>query len=265
MAITTVDQLVAAARQRIPFVKTAARTTVAASWFTTFDLAGQPGAGTLAVGNTANGLVPTDATAGFPLVNTFGGSATGYVGVIDFSNSVACRMTLYDRLFHAGAYAFNAATTLASIPSYSGRVPSGTDFTNTEIWIETVTAFTGNLSVAIGYTNQSGTAGRSTGTFATGTALTVGRMMQIPLQAGDTGVQVINSVTASVATVGTFNVLVIRPLWSGRVRSANDGDLHGWDKVGLPPIYDTSALQVMISADSTSSGTPEMSIQILNG
>ena len=45
MAITTMDQLIAAKTQRIPINKTASRTAVAAIPFSVFDLAGNPGAG----------------------------------------------------------------------------------------------------------------------------------------------------------------------------------------------------------------------------
>lgn len=264
MAITTLDQYVASAKQIVAMTKTALRTTIAATWFSLFDLAGNPGAGTLAVGNTVNGLVPTDAVAGFPIINVFGGSA-GYLSVVDFGNSVASRMMLFDRLFHAGAYAYNASQTLSAQPSYSARVPGGTDFTGLQIWVECVTAFTGNMSIAVTYTNQAGVTGRTTGTIATGVAPTLGRMIQLPLQAGDSGVQKIETVTATVATVGTFNVLVVRPLWSGRVRVANDGDVHGLDKTGMPVVFDTSALQLAMCADSTSSGVPDLQIEIVNG
>ena len=44
-------------KQTIIFNKTASRTSVASIPFSVFDLAGNPGAGTLAVGNTANGIV----------------------------------------------------------------------------------------------------------------------------------------------------------------------------------------------------------------
>ncbi len=42
MAITTVDGMVSAARQAIPWTKTASATTVAAQWSTLLDVAGQP-------------------------------------------------------------------------------------------------------------------------------------------------------------------------------------------------------------------------------
>lgn len=265
MPITTLDGFIGSAKQPIALTKTAARTSVAAAWFSVFDLAGNPGAGTLAGTSVAAGVVPTDATAGTPVINAFGGGAVGYLSQVEFGNSVACRLKLFDMLWKGGAYAFNAAQTLSAQPSYSSRVPGGTDFTDTQIWIEAVTAFTGNLSIAVTYTNQSGTTGRTTGTFATGTALTLGRMLQLPLQAGDTGVQRIDTVTCTVATVGTVNVLVLRPLWSGRCKIANDGDNHDMGRTGMPVVYADSALVLAVAADSTSTGTPDIELIIANG
>ncbi len=265
MAITTRDGLVAAmaSAQDIQINKSGARTTIANLWFTLFDLAGTPGAGTLAGTSTAAGVVPTDATVGCPLINFSTG--TGYLSKMDYSNTVACRLRLADMLFKAGAYAFNAATSLSAQPSYSSRVNGGTDYTGTQIWFECVTAFTGIPSIAVTYTNQAGVTGRTTGTISMGTASTIGRMIQLPLQAGDTGVQKIESVTATVATVGTFNILVLRPLWNGRVRVANDQATDGPDKLGLPTVFQDSALIAMIAADSTASGLPELFPFVANG
>ena len=258
MPIASINDWVASAKNYIGLVKTAARTSIAAAWFSVFELAGNPGAGVLAGTSTAAGVVPTDATAGVPIIDAFGAGAVGYLAQIEFGSSVACRMKLFDMLFKAGAYAFNANQALAAQPSYSSRVPGGTNFGDTQIWLEAVTAFTGNLSVAVTYTNQAGTAGRSTGTVALGFAPTVGRLFQMPLQAGDTGVQKIDSVVATVATVGTFNVLVLRPLWSGRCKVANDGDVHDLFKTGMPVLYADSALYLAISSDGISSGVPEL-------
>jgi hypothetical protein len=262
MAIATLDGFIAAAKQYCSHVRTATRTTVATAWFGLLDLAGNPGAGVLAGTSTAAGVVPTDATAGFPTLDAFGGGATGYLCQVDYGSSVACRLKLSDMVFKAGAYAFNANTALTGQPSYSGRMPGGS-FGDTQLWIEAVTAFTGNLTVNITYTNQAGVAGK-VATLATGTALTVGRRMLVPLAAGDTGIQTITNVAGSVATAGTFNVLVLRPLWSGRVRSANDGDVHGLDKTGMPQVFADSALDLMVAADSTSSGIPELEYVIAN-
>ena len=267
MAITTLDGLVAAARQSVAILKTASPTSIAATPFSSFAQAGTPGAGTLAVGNTTAGVVPTDATAGYPILNAFGGGNTGYIAKVAYNNSVASRIVLYDCLFSAGAFAFNQNAALTAPPSYSGRVPGGTDFTNTELWLEAVTAFTGNLSISVGYTNQAGTSGRSTGTIATGVAPTIARYIPLPLQAGDSGIQSISgTITATVSTVGTFNLHVMRRLWSGRIATVNGGGVDDWQATGLPVIFDTSALRAIVIADTgTTLGTPELQIDIVNG
>ena len=72
-------------------------------------------------------------------------------------------------------------------------------------------------TVSVGYTNSAGTASRSTGATASLSGYITGRLIQMPLQAGDVGVQKIDSVTigGTVATAGTVNVILARPLWEG--------------------------------------------------
>ncbi|MDD5762178.1 MAG: hypothetical protein PHP88_06665 [bacterium] len=264
MSIQTLDQYIASVKQRIQWIKTTSRTSVAAMPESVFDVAGNPGAGTLNVGNTANGLVPTDATAGYPVINAFGGSAVGYLSKVEFGNTVASWFDLFDRLFVAGAYAFNANTTLSAQPSFSGRVPGGTDYKGLQLWVEAVTPFTGNLSIAVTYTNQDGTTGKTTGTVATGIAPILGRCIQLPLAAGDSGISKIESVVATVATAGTFNLMVLRPLWSGRIMLANGGDVHDLLRTGMVQLFADSALYPLITADSTATGIPEMAIEVAN-
>lgn len=263
MAITTWDGYIGSAKQPISIAKVVSRTAVATSWFSVFDVAGNPGAGVLAGTSTTTGVVPTDATPGCPTINAFGGGATGYLAQVEFGSSVACRIKLFDLLWKGGAYAFNANTTGQTPTSFSSRVPGGTDFNGTQIWLEQVTAGTGIQSVAVIYTNQSGVAGRTTGTFATGVNI-VGRCWQLPLQAGDTG-GAVTGVVGSVATAGTFNILVMRPLWSGRVKIANDGDVHDFARTGSPVVYADSALVMYVAPDATATGVPEIELVIASG
>lgn len=264
MAITTLDGIIAAPEQSIPFNKSVSRVSVAGVPFSIFDLAGNPGAGVLAGVNTANGTVPNDNIAGVPVINAFNGANLGYLQIVDFSNTVPGRLFIYDRVFAAGAYQFNAAVTLATQPSYAARLPN-TDYKGLQIWMTCVTAFTGAQSIAVTYTNQDGVIGRTTGTIATGVAPTVGRMLQLPLQAGDTGVQKIESVTSTVSTVGSFNINVLRKLWSGRVKFANDADVHDFTKTGLKQVYTDTSLFYVVQADGVSTGLPSFDIEIING
>ena len=271
------NEYLAGAKQRIPFVKTATRTSVALIPFSIFDLAGQPGAGTLAGTSTANGVVPTDVTSGFPTINPFGVGNTGYLTKVEYNSSVLARLTLHDMLFKAGAYGFAAGTTtLSSQPSFSSRCP---DYTGgvawgvgNEIWIEVSTAFTTGTAwqVQITYTNQAGTTGRTSIISAAqaAAALTQGKMFQIALASGDSGVQKIESVIVTnggtAMTAGAFNVLVLRRLWDNRVAIANGGTIDDILKTGAPIVYADSALCVVVSADSTSTGLPNMNIEITN-
>lgn len=268
MPILTLTDLWAAAKQRRGYTRTAARTTVANGWFTLLDLAGNPGAGVLAGTNQTAGVVPTDADAGFPPIDTFAGGAIGYLQSVEFGNTVGCRIRLFDLLWKGGAYAFNAAQALSAQPSFLGRVPGGNALGcagTTEIWAEQVTVATGNQAVNVTYTNEAGTTGRSTGAVGIGAAPTVGRCWQLPLQAGDRGVSRIDNVAGSVATAGTFNVLVLRPLWTGRVRVVNDGDVHDWFRTNGITVSDSSALYPLIAADGASSGVPDLAINIASG
>lgn len=267
MAITTRDGLIAAAKVIAPHYKTTTRTTVAGGWFSMFDIAGNPGAGTLAVGNTANGLVHTDAVAGYP--NIPFAANRSYLSRLAASNTVISQLALYDRVFSCGAYAFNANTNLASQPSFASRVSydgGAANYNGLELWAEQVTAATGNQAVNVTYTNQGGTGSRTTGATGIGAAPTVGRCWQLPLQSGDSGVQRIDNVTGSVASAGTFNVHVLRPLVRLYIPVANQQVLLNWADLGLPELFNDSALFWMVRAPAgTSSGTPWLEHQVANG
>lgn len=66
-------------------------------------------------------------------------------------------------------------------------------------------------------------------------------------------------------TAGAVNVLVLRPLWSGRVKIANDGDVHDLAKTAMPELFADSALVLCAAADSTATGIPELEFVIANG
>lgn len=268
MAITTFDGFVGGAKQEISLQKTASRTSVAAQNFSVFDLGGSPGGGTLAGTSTTTGVVPTDATAGCPTINAFGGGAKGYLARVTYGSSVAGMLALYDLLWKGGAYSFNANTSGNSPASFLSRIPGGTALDTagcTEIWVETVTAFTNNQTWNVTYTNELGTTGRTTGAVGVGAAPILGRMWQLPLQAGDRGVSGITGVVGATGTAGTANILVLRPLWQGRVAIANDGGVHGIDMTGMPEIFADSALYLIARPDSTATGIPNLMLNITNG
>lgn len=265
MAILSEADYIAAAKQRVRLTKTSLRTTIAAQPFSVFDLAGLQSGGVLAGSSVAAGVVPTDTTPGCPLISAFGGGAAGYLSRFGARSPVASTIVLYDLLWKGGAYPFNAAQALTGQPSYASRLPGGNyGVGDLELWVEQVTAATGNQTVNVTYTDNGGTPGSSTGAVGISAAPTVGRMWQLPFAAGDSGIQKVDNVVGGVASVGTFNVLVLRYLAEIRIRSANDGDTFDYIRTGLPELFADSALFAMVYADSTSSGAFSLSVEIAN-
>lgn len=262
MSIQSLDDYISAKKQRVIIQRTASITSVAYNQSQTLHLAGNPGAGVLAGSNTANGVVPTDATAGCPIIDAFDSGAVGYLSGLELHSPVAGDFTIYDMLFKAGAYAYNANTTLASQPSFSSRVPNG-NYNGLELWLEAVTAFTGNQSCRCTYLDQGGNAG-DTGVIATGVAPIIGRMYRMPFASGDSGIRQLNSVVGSVSTVGTFNVLILRPLCTVRIPVANGIVKYDFTQTGLPQVYEDSALLCLPRADSTATSTPWCALEIAN-
>jgi hypothetical protein len=271
MTITTkAGLLTALAGAQTVYLDKGSVTGLGASWNTNFaSTIGAGGAGVLAGTSTTAGVVPTSATAGFPYIRPIGSGKTAYLAGVNFQgSSQAMRLRLLDMLWKAGPYNFNDTVTLSAQPSFASRLPGAQYAGRTELWLEIVTTLTGALTLVVTYTNQDGVAGQST-TYTSPSAPIANRTFQIPLAAGDTGIQKVESVTATVAAAGTFNLLIVRPLWNGRVQAASDFGSrynHGPDKTGMPIVYDTCALFQMVQHDTgTPTGTISMALTVAEG
>jgi hypothetical protein len=274
MSILSLDQYIASSKQRIRITKPSI-TSLAVIPFTVFNGAGDPGAGTLAGTSTGQGVVPDDTVAGFPPVTFTGG--TGYLSRVEYGSTVACRLAVYDLLFKAGAYSYAAGTTsLSGQPSIISRCPDYPGSGNVwgqgnEIWLEVTTPFvTGNAwQVSCTYTNSNGVTGCTSPISAVfaAAALIQNRMQQIYLAPGDVGVQRIESVivtnNTTAMTAGNFNILIARPLITSlKAKFVGDGGIADIITTGMPQVYTNSALYAIITADSTTSGVPEILMEI---
>lgn len=267
MPILNADDYIAATRERVQIIKTGIFTVAGANPSSSLDVGGKPGNGSLTIGNTTTGVVPTDATNGYPLISPFAVGAKGYLGGAAFKSSVPGGAVLYDRLWHAGSISATAlaTTNFSGHPAYSQRLPGGTDYDNLEILLEINTAFSATATtIAVGYTNQDGATGRSTGASSSLSGFISRRLIRLPLQAGDKAPQRIDSATVggTVATAGTFNVILARRLDDFDVRLANAKDTHSWDMTNAPEVFDDMALWAVLEPDSTSSGVFSMNIDI---
>lgn len=259
MALVSADKYLESVKQKILIAKQQSITTVAGSYYTQIDLLGYPNSKPLAGSNTANGIVPVKADAGYPKFADFVNK--GYVGNITHNNSITGVTMIYDTLFEAGAYSFNSDVTLTAQPSYASRLPN-TDYRNLELWIEFVTAFTGSPTFTIGYTNQDGVAGRQI-VQASPVTGTVGRMFRIPLFDGDSGIQKIDRVRCTVATAGTFNVLVLRPIFMMPC-FANGSASASIFETGCPEVFSNSAFRTIQQTFTTNSGIQNSYIELFD-
>ena len=262
MSITSIDDYLGAARQIIDYTKTVSKATSGGNASTYFEIAGSPGAGTLAASSTT-GVVPVDTDVGYPKITNFAGGATGYLSRFSAFGSVAGRIILFDRLWVGGTYAFASGTTVVALngdPTPLNRVPDN-DWSLVEAYFELVTATTGTQTLSLVYTDQAGVS-RTSPTVSAAASTAVGRLYRVPLFAGGTGIQKVESVVVTGGTVGTWNVVLLRRLADIRIAGGNYGDTYDMFRVGMPRVYDASALICASMPDSTTGGTIDAKIEI---
>lgn len=264
MAITTRDALISAiaAGQELDFVKGGA-TWVAGRYASLFRFIGRPGAAaspTTVAGNTCS-----SATVGaLPFANP----ATGlsYLAQLACSASQAGSLIVYDRLVET-ALLSGIVTTAQTVGSVAlpARATGGVGVT---LWLEVHTALgTTGSGATLSYTNSDGVAGR-TGTVigAIPGSAAAGTMIPVALQAGDRGVQSVQSVTlaASTGTAGSFGVTLLQRIAEIPLQT-NLSAVLSWADLGLPQVKNDACLAFMVLAATTTTPTVVGSALIAQG
>lgn len=225
MAITTLDGMVAGLRPPQAFAKSVTATLVAGRPASLWSLAGAPGAGSF--DSTLNGVVLSSSSSLVAGQIPHYDPATGnsYLAYLDAMATQAGRLLVLDRLWHNGGFTITStsAQTITS-PTWPSRCPtSGTDDTPTTTGLGVLLAVevsaatgAGTPTITVSYTNQAGTSGRTgTNILATVATSAIGATYFIGLQAGDTGVRSVQSLTLSATwTSGTINLVAYRQLAS---------------------------------------------------
>jgi hypothetical protein len=126
-----------------------------------------------------------------------------------------------------------------------------------ELWGEVYTApgATG-ATWTVSYTNQAGTAARTASYTHPANAESVGQMFPFTLQAGDTGVRAVASFTTSISsgTAGSIGLTLMRRLATLPLASPNLAQVLDMAALGMPRIYDSSCLALMVMCSTTSTG-----------
>lgn len=196
--------------------------------------------------------VPTSATDGaIPFTNASGGRQKFIVqaGTFPESSGVGSGSILYDRLLHLGGLSW----TTTSVQTVGGTLTRNTGGEGNQIWIEvdTSTSCTAGRIINATYTNQAGTGSRVTEDLELFNEVSsFGTIYRLPLQAGDTGVQSVQSVQmASAGASGTFAVVVAKPLLV--ILNSNQMFYPPW-----PRIEDDACLAIALSARAGSFSLP---------
>lgn len=242
------------AQRDINGLNVASLTTAAGRWYDLWTSTPPVGAA------PTTAAVPTRTTTGaLGQENPAGGSQKSIIGT-RFSALNPGQYMLIDRLSHQGGLSGTVATAqttnlptsaLTRYTSGAGVMIGLTIYTQIGTTATTVTA---------SYTNQAGTSGRTTPLVAIGATgfREAGRLILLPLQAGDTGVRAVASVTlaATTGTAGAFGVTLFTPLYvicvpDGSGVLPTGGFLSGSTFGGIPAVVDDSCLSLLYCGQST--------------
>lgn len=176
---------------------------------------GQPSHGAAPGGSV---LIPTnDTVGGWRQADPSGGRQLWLNYLCAHQTQGSGSLLLYDRLLSISGFSATV-TTAQTVGGSIGRY-TGSESIGNEIWVEiyTIIGVTAT-TITASYTNQDGTAGRTTqaAVFGATNGREAQRMIRLPLQSGDNGVRAVASVTvlATTGTAGDFGVNIVHPLIS---------------------------------------------------
>jgi hypothetical protein len=217
MAITSLDQVLAGAQPCIAYAKNVTATLVAGRPTSLFALTGNPGPGTANTGLTGANYVSSSTVPNGIIYHKDPSSGNSYLARFLAHCTQPGVVLLLDRLWDCGPAVSSTSAQTISQPTLPARDALGTsNGLGVQLAIEIVAATSSTAAVInVSYTNSGGTASR-TGTFIdlpTAAANAIGNFYRIGLQAGDQGVQSVQSVTFSTDwTSGTLALVAYRVL-----------------------------------------------------
>lgn len=242
MAITTLDGALAGMQPPRAITKAVTATLVAGRPASLWSLGGNPGAGSF--DTTLNGvtLSSTSAQVAGQIYHSDPGSGNAYLGRLVGNATQAGMLILADRIWHNGGYTITStAAQNSTTPTWPARDVAGSTNGDGVLLACEISAATGagTPTITVGYTNQAGTASRSaTNIIPTVASSAIGATYLIGLQAGDTGVRSMQSVTLSATwTSGTMNMVAYRELARLEIGGAFMSNAIDALTSGFPRIY----------------------------
>jgi hypothetical protein len=256
---TLVAAMTASTAQVLPYNKQSVTSEGAGTFFDHFLVAGIPGAGaTPAVAGSGGTSYSGSSAGGLPFTAPSGGQTT-YALSWGVSGTQQGTLWLCDRLWACSGLATGAGSTttvtgMSDITRYSGGLGA-------ELWYVCITApsaQTAGMTITASYTNSAGVSGRTATVVLSGGTPppTANQCYPFSLQAGDTGIKSVQSVTNSVGsfTGGSHGLLVAKRLLTGQNAVGSNGLLLDGFKTGLPQIDTNACLNFISLCSTTASG-----------
>ncbi len=267
MAIQNIDQLIAAittgSAQNITWNKTSATSEGAGTFFDLCQTTGIPGSMATPASTSVGGTTYTGSAAGgLPFTAPTAGSNT-YLLSFTAAGSQIGTLYLIDRLWACSglAVATGSTSTIVGMPTITRYSPvSGSSGVGAEIWYWCITAPSagGSGYMTVSYTNSEGVSGRTCViNLAAGTPPpTAGQCYPGSLQAGDKGVQSIQSVTNTNIsfTGGTHGLFVVKRLLTAPTVTGLPGIALDGLRTGLQQIDTNACLNFILLCGTTITG-----------
>ena len=178
-----------------------------------------------------------------------------YLGVLNLMGSALGTVILRDRLAHVAGLSGIVITAQPTVHNALTRYTTGD---GVQGYIEVYATLGATAATAtVSYTNQAGVAGR-VGTASIPANAGVTRMFPIILQAGDTGIQSIQSVTLSVSTgtAGNFGITLGKTISQVGILFASASVDRDAISLGAPEILNGACL--MLSAICSTTTLPSL-------
>lgn len=255
-----IDTLTVQGKGQDYFYNKASITTVAASFWSLWTAAGQPGAGGFGGTPLAARSVSSAITGALGFTNPTGPDTLHLLALSALSSVAMGTLLTVDRLLDYAT--ISCTSTSLQTMDNTVTIPRYTTGTGVQMFAEVTTTLGATpQTMTILYTNQAGTTGRST-TLSPTTSAATQRVPQlgyfIPLAAGDTGVRKIESVQfggsmgAGVLAMTLCRPFVELPHQVAAMMVERNLVLH---TPRLQQIIDNAALTFLLFAATTSSGT----------
>ena len=256
MAITTQAGAIAGMMPPVHFAKATTATLVANAPQSFYTLGGTPSAGAANSGLTGAVYSSSSAVpAGF-LYHLDPPSADAYLARLVATVTIPGTLLLLDRLWDCEPATDSTAAQTITPPTWPARDINGsTAGLGVQLGIEVIAATSSTAAVvSVSYTNSAGTASR-TGAFIdlpTAATTAIGRFFRIGLQAGDYGVQSVQTVTFSTDwTSGTIALVAYRVIAKMDIQLPNVANQIDAVSAALPRIYNGSCLFFVFIPETT--------------